>query len=182
MCWRATLAMEMSSTSMKAASPTVGATSPSRVAAGFGAPANGPEASSASPSRLDILAHLHARHRRHAGPERPARVGRIVEHDLDRNALHHLDEVARGVLRRQQAEGRPTAALEAVDMAMEGLAGIGIDADLDRLSGAHEIELRRLEVGGDPDFQRHERDEVLADLHIVAGRDVLVRDRAGLRG
>ena len=33
MCWSATLAMEMSSTSMKAASPTVGATSHGLIAA-----------------------------------------------------------------------------------------------------------------------------------------------------
>ena len=54
--------------------------------------------------------------------------------------------------------------------------------DLDRLSGTHELELRLLEVGGDPDFQRHQCDEVLADLHVVAGRDVPAGDRAGLRG
>src|SRR5258708_21028019 len=116
MCCKATLAIEMSSTSMKAASPTVGAISqrlPPLVASA-------------------ISAHLHARHHRHAGAERPAGIQRIVEHDLDWNALHHLDVVSRGIFRRQQAEGGAAAALEAVDMAVEGLVGVGVDADLDR--------------------------------------------------
>src|SRR5258707_15404737 len=104
MCRSATLAMEMSSTSMKAASPTVGATSQGRAVAGFGAAADGP-APTASPERPDMLAHLHARHPRHAGTERPARVGQILAHDLERSAVRHRDLVARGVLRRRPAEG-----------------------------------------------------------------------------
>ena len=61
-------------------------------------------------------------------------------------------------------------------MAVEGLSGIGVDLDLDRLADAHLVELRLLEVGGDPDLDRHQRHQVLPDLHIVAGRDVLVGD------
>ena len=52
MCCSATLAMEMSSTSMKAASPTVGATSQRRAAAGAGG-----EATRAA-SRLDMLGRI----------------------------------------------------------------------------------------------------------------------------
>jgi hypothetical protein len=114
--------------------------------------------------------------------ERPARIQRIVEHDLDRNALHHLDVVSRGILRRQQAEGRAAAALEAVDMAVEGLVGIGVYADFDRLADAHLGKLRFLEIGGDPDVERHQRRQRLSDLHVVTRRDVLVRDGAGLGG
>ena len=42
-------------------------------------------------------------------------VGRGVEHDLHRHALHDLDEVAGRVLRRQQAEERAGAALDRLD-------------------------------------------------------------------
>src|SRR5258708_12756144 len=110
MCCSATLAIEMSSTSMKAASPTVGAIS-QRLP---------PPAASA------ISAHLHARHHRHAGAERTAGIQRIVEHDLDRNALHHLDVISRGILRRQQAEGRAAAALEPPHMPPQRLAGLAL--------------------------------------------------------
>ena len=53
--------------------------------------------------------HLHCRHDRHAGPEQ--HVGRLVEHDLDRHALHDLDVIAGRVFRRQQAERRAAAGL-----------------------------------------------------------------------
>ena len=52
------------------------------------------------------------------GPEQ--NVGRLVEHDLDRHALHDLDVIAGGVFRRQQAEGGAAAGLDTVDMAFEG--------------------------------------------------------------
>src|ERR1700689_4573397 len=41
---------------------------------------------------------------RHAGTEFDRRVVAGVERDLDRDALHHLGEIAGGVVRRQQRE------------------------------------------------------------------------------
>src|SRR5690348_11620341 len=96
MCWSATLAMEMSRTSMKAASPTVGATTQGFA---FGAPAVSAGAAMAPSADLD------AGHDRHAGPERMIRVVGRVEDDLHGNALHDLDVVAGGIFRWQQREG-----------------------------------------------------------------------------
>src|SRR5947209_1622109 len=112
MCCSATLAMEMSSSSMKAASPTVGATTHGLT------PARALDADPAPAAVVSVIAlpHLDARHHRHARAERARRVRRVVEHDLDRHALHHLDVVAGGILGRQQAEHRAAAGLEAVEM------------------------------------------------------------------
>ncbi len=75
------------------------------------------------------------RHHRHAGAEQY--VGRLVEHDLHRHALHDLDEIAGGVLRRQQAEGGAAAGLDAVDLAFEYAMWIGVDAVIDRIARPH---------------------------------------------
>src|SRR5690349_5832385 len=54
------------------------------------------------------------RDHRHAG----AQINRgVVERDLHRNALHHLGEIAGGVIRRQQSEFLARRRREAVDMA-----------------------------------------------------------------
>src|SRR5260221_7428452 len=162
MCCSPTVAMEMSSTSMTAASPPVGATTQGLTPA-RALDADAPEAVASA----IVSAHLHARHHRHARAERATRVERIVEHDLDGDALHHLDVVARRILRRQQAEGGAAAGLEACDMAVEGLFRIGVDADVDRLPGAHEVELRLLEIGGDPQRRRAHHHEALPHLHQI---------------
>ena len=49
---------------------------------------------------------IHRRRHRHAGPQQVLGILARLEHDLHRHALHDLDEVAGGVLRRQQAEAR----------------------------------------------------------------------------
>src|SRR5260221_12712998 len=81
-CCSATLAMEMSSTSMKAASPTVGATTQGLTPA-RALDADAPDAVASA----IVSAHLHARHHRHARAVRPARVERIVEHELAGDGL-----------------------------------------------------------------------------------------------
>ena len=107
----ATLAIEVSSTCMKVAIEITTATSQ-----GLRSPAAERLGRSATAVRWPSgSSHLHGRHHRHAGAD--IDVGRLVEHDLDRHALHHLDEVAGGVFGRQQAEGRAAAGLDAVDVA-----------------------------------------------------------------
>ena len=73
-------------------------------------------------ARIDADRRLdrHARAKRHIG-------GAHVEHDLHRHALHDLDVVAGGVLRRQQREGGAGARLHARDMAFERVVRIGVD-------------------------------------------------------
>jgi hypothetical protein len=52
------------------------------------------------------------------------RFGRFVKDDFHWHALHHLNVVPRGILRRQEAERRPRAQLEALDVPFEGMVGI----------------------------------------------------------
>ena len=59
--------------------------------------------------------------------------------------------------------------------------GIGIDADVHLLAGAHAVELGFLEVGGDPDVRRDDRQDGLTGLHVVALLDVALGDPAILR-
>src|SRR6516162_2902862 len=103
MCCSATLAIEMSSTSMKAAKPTVTATSHGLNLLG-------------TPVCTDrigaLLSHPHTRHDRHPGAQREMRIGRRVEDDLDRHALYHLDVVPGSILRRQQVESGAASGLE----------------------------------------------------------------------
>src|SRR6202022_5009854 len=54
-----------------------------------------------------------------------------VEIDPHRHTLHHLDEVAGGVLRRQDRELRAGAGAERTDGALEDMVGEGIDVDRD---------------------------------------------------
>src|SRR5689334_12317299 len=56
-----------------------------------------------------------------------------VEIDSDRHALHHLDEIARGILRRQDRELRAGARAQRADSALEGVIRKSIDIDRDRL-------------------------------------------------
>src|SRR3974377_529399 len=57
---------------------------------------------------------------RHPGPQLVGKLAAGVEHDLDRNALDHLGEIAGGVVGRQQGEFLPARRRDAVDMAAEG--------------------------------------------------------------
>ena len=88
------------------------------------------------------------------GPE--FNVGTLVEGNLHRHALHHFHIIAGGVFGRQQAERVAAAGLNAVDAARKPLrppnASIRM---LDGLIDAHIGQLRFLEIGGDPDVERH---------------------------
>ena len=45
-----------------------------------------------------------------------------------------------------------------------------------RLVRPHVFQLRFLEIGNDPDFRRHDGHQLLADLNIIAGFDLLAGD------
>src|ERR1700761_5877017 len=130
--WRsATLAMEVSSTSMKVEIETTlamthGLPPPAAERSGD----HPPPPPEAGPS--DTSAHLDARLDGEAGAER-AGPGHVVEGDLHRHPLDDLHIVAGGVLAGQQGEGLPRAALDGVDLAVQ-LHGAGIDAHVHRLA------------------------------------------------
>ena len=107
-----------------------------------------------------------------------------IQRDAHRHALHDLDPVAAGVLRRQQCEGAAAAGAQSGDVAVKGdTAAIDIRLQLDRLADAHARQLHFLEVRVDPGAgerdHRHQRSagrNARADLH-CAPRDRAVRRR-----
>src|SRR5262252_7433669 len=68
----------------------------------------------------DLRLGVDGRIDRHAGAQLVGKLAAGVEHDLDRNALDHLGEIAGGVVGRQQGEFLPARRRDAVDMAAEG--------------------------------------------------------------
>src|ERR1700678_1013892 len=110
------------------------------------------------------------------------RIEPAIDDDLHRNALDDLDVVAGRVLRWKGGELGPGAALHTFNMAAQPQRGIGIDSDRDVLPWAHPIELRLLEVGGNPDLWRDDREDGRADLQIVAPLHVALGDPAIPRG
>src|SRR5947209_2211188 len=100
----------------------------------------------------------------------------MVDDDFDGHALNDLDEIAGGVFRREGGELGAGAKLDAVDVTVEVELRISVDADFDGLSGAHQIELVLLEVGGDPDLRRDDREDLLPGSDVVADLDVSLGD------
>ena len=68
--------------------------------------------------RQCLAAGVDGRLDRHAGAQQPASARAVVEHDLHRDALHDLGEVAGGVVGRQQRELEAAGRRQAVDMAL----------------------------------------------------------------
>src|SRR5262245_14790332 len=104
--------MVVSSTSMKVAIETTKA-----MRYGLCPPAaerSGDQPLAGAPSLLLLISlwsnHFGPRHDRHARSDRQV-GGPLIDHDLHRNALHDLDEIAGCVFRRQQAEGGAGARL-----------------------------------------------------------------------
>ena len=104
----------------------------------------------------------------------------VLEVDPNRQSLHHLDEIAGRVLRRQQRQRRSGPLGKAGNAPLEHMAAaVHVDIEIDRLADAQVAELRLLEIGVDPDLvERADRHEALADLDIVARIDVSARDDA----
>jgi hypothetical protein len=77
----------------------------------------------------------------------------IDEIDPDRQPLDHLDEIAGGVLGRQQCKALSGSHGETGDPASEDVrTAVHVDAQIDGLSDAQVAQLRFLEVGVNPDF------------------------------
>ena len=124
-----------------------------------------------------LIEILHPRHDRHAGPEK--HVGRRVENNLDRHTLDDLDEVARCILRWQQAERRAAARLDRVDMTLENPARVGVDLDVHRGSRLHVVQFRFFEVRCNPDLAGHEHHQRLSDRCVFAVGGRKPRDPPG---
>ena len=104
---------------------------------------------------------------------------RRIQRDLHRQALHDLDPVARGILRRQQRERRAGAGRQADDMAVEHhVTAIQVGDQRGRLSEAQVAQLAFLEVRVQPHVlqrddgqQSFARCDALAQLHAALGHD-----------
>src|SRR4029079_13986723 len=119
----------------------------------------------------------------HAGPQAMVGVLPGLEIDLYRDALHHLHEVAGRVLRRQQAELGAGRRGDAVDVALELAAAERVHFDRGLLAGTHRLQLRLLEVGGDPDLlEIDDRPQRLSRLDDLPRLDRLAADDAGAGG
>src|SRR6185437_5000490 len=94
----------------------------------------------------------------------------LVECDTNRDALHDLGEIAGRVIRRQQGRLRATRRRDALDAPAQRLLRETVDRDFDRLARLHMGELRFLVVRDHMDVrQRHDIDEVGADIDVIAG-------------
>ena len=78
------------------------------------------------------------------------RVLVLVEGDAQRNALHHLDPVSGGVLRRQDRELRAGAGADRHDVALEGVIGEDVDVERRLLADAQIGDVGFLRIGVDP--------------------------------
>src|ERR1700761_1532287 len=75
------------------------------------------------------FAGLDGRDHRHARTQHDQRMVVAVECDLDRDPLHHLGEIAGGVVGRQQREFLAAGGGEAVDVAVHDLPREHVDRD-----------------------------------------------------
>ena len=103
----------------------------------------------------------------------------VFELDAHGNALHDLGEVAGCVVRRQQRDLRAGRGRDALDLAAQLLTRETVDGDLDRLARCDVRELGLLVIRDHIDLrQRHDVDEVGADVDVVAGLDLPLADDA----
>src|SRR5208337_756863 len=70
----------------------------------------------------------------HAGAQRGIAV-LVLDSDANRDALHHLHPVARGILRRQDREFRAAVGRDTLHGSLPGAAGIGVHRDRDLVAG-----------------------------------------------
>src|SRR5579863_2337125 len=115
----------------------------------------------------------------HAEAQQVLRVLPFVKADAHRDALHDLDVVAGGVLRRQQAEVCARRAGEAFHVTVV-VAAVSIDVDFHALARPHVPELCLLEVRRDPDvLERHQGHQRLSGHHVLADFHGLLAHQAG---
>ncbi|VVT31428.1 hypothetical protein SPHINGO391_520166 [Sphingomonas aurantiaca] len=116
---------------------------------------------------------------RKTGPQNLACLGTCLDADPDGHALHDLGEVARRILRRQHRELSPSSGRKAGNPTTQLGCIQRVHLDRDRLSDAHQRDLRLLEIGTDVELigwnDRHQPGRRLDEL---AGACRLVRDDA----
>src|SRR5580704_149810 len=120
-----------------------------------------------------LLINPDLRYDRHSRPEFMSLGLALVEHNLHRNALHHFDVVAGGILGRQQAEARSAGSGNGIDMPLISLAG-RIDGNVSRQTRFHVPKLRLLKVSCDPKITLPEQNDLhhlLAGLHVLTNLD-----------
>ena len=116
------------------------------------------------------------------GRSRPASATSSAQHDLHRDALDDLGEVAGRVVRRQQCELLAAGRCDAVHHAMHHLTGEGVDLDVHRLTRPHVGKLRLLVVRHHVHrAQRHDRHQLRAGLDILSDTKRPGADHAVLR-
>src|SRR5215208_3400818 len=116
---------------------------------------------------------------RHAGPQQMRRVLTGIETDADRNALHDLHVVARRVVGWQQAESRARCRGQTLNLSIERLITVGISTNRDGLARTDMLDLRLLEVRGDPyALERNQRHHRLPGLNLLTDFHGLLADGA----
>src|SRR6202166_157604 len=90
--------------------------------------------------------------------ERKRQIGikTLVDDDLDRHALHDLDEIAGRVLGRESGEFRTRSQLNAIYVTPQVEVRIGVEFDGHRLARPYSVELAFLEIRGDPNLRRND--------------------------
>src|SRR6516164_940363 len=190
MCGSATLAMEVSSTSMNVASVTVSAITqglivPSGILsldkilcliafAGSFCAAYVSTYDRLAPSLYSRLVRDHRRVHVHSRAQHGLLRGNRVENNLHGNPLHDFYEVASRIFWRQQAQHRARGPGDRVHVAAEGLA-IGIHFHFRLLPRLHVLQLCLPEVRGHPHaLERHDDQQPLPCLHDLSRLDLLV--------
>ena len=116
----------------------------------------------------------------HAGPKLTIAIFSRIENDFYRNPLNNFHVIASGVFRWKQTEEWARCSRNAVHVSFQSPAS-GIDVNFRFLTHTHVLKLRLFEIGGDPHFvERHDREQLLAGLHIQPDDNCLVhftRDR-----
>ena len=131
------------------------------------------------------VAHVNLSIHRQAHPQRV--VGNLfrIQRNAHRHALHDLDPVAGGILRRQQRKRRARAHAETCNRAFVfNLLAVQVSHQRHRLANPDVAQLDFLEVGIDPDLlewndghQRHACSDALAELHGALGHITVHRRR-----
>src|ERR1700720_893679 len=100
--------------------------------------------------------HIDRHNRGNSERKRQIGIKTLVDDDLDRHALHDLDEIAGRVLGRESGEFRTRPQLDAVDMAPQVEVRISVEFNCYRLPGPYSVELAFLEIRGDPNLRRND--------------------------
>src|ERR1700730_12277549 len=90
--------------------------------------------------------HVDRRDRRNFERKRQIGIKSLVDDDLDRHALHDLNEIAGRVLGRKSGEFRTRSQLNAIYMTLEVKVGIGVELDGRGLAWTHSVEFAFLEI------------------------------------